>query len=210
MENPPSRSTGSQGPGSQGTGSGAALLLIDCQRDFWTPEHEAVFPGFPDAVARLLSLCRREGIEVIHVRSRFAPDRSDWMPPYRHLGSIPCVAGTEGEEVLPFAAEIEGERVFLKQTLDALQAPELVEHLHGSGTRTVLVAGLETSFCVLLTGASATQAGYWTGVVADAVADDPEIAGQRSPLEIYAGKLFFPLRLDQVSGFAAKQVVKKA
>lgn len=121
-------------------GPGATLLLIDCQRDFWTPEHEAAFPGFPDGVTQLLGLCRREGSEVIHVRSRFAPDGSDWMPPYRHLGSIPCLAGTPGEEVLPFARDIEGERVFLKQTFDALRS-------RASGRRWKSTAASSFSLC---------------------------------------------------------------
>lgn len=176
-----------------------ALLLIDCQRDFWTEEHALAFPDFPAKVAELLALCRREGIEVIHVRSRFAPDGSDWMPPYRHLGSIPCIAGSDGEAVLPFAKEREGEPVFYKQTFDALRVPELSRYLEESGKTTVLVAGLETSFCVLLTAASATQAGFWTWVVADAVADDPAISRDPSPLEIYAGKVFFPVRVGEIA-----------
>ena len=177
----------------------AVLLLIDCQQDFWTPEHAAAFPDFPTKVAGLLALCRREGIEVIHVRSRFAADGSDWMPPYRHLGSIPCIAGSDGEAVLPFAEDREGEPVFFKQTFDALRVPELVRHLERSGKTTVLVAGLETSFCILLTAASLTQAGFWTLAVADAVADDPAIPREPSPLEIYAGKVFFLVRMAEIA-----------
>lgn len=176
-----------------------ALLLIDCQRDFWTEAHALAFPDFPARVAELLALCRSHGAEVIHVRSRFAPDGSDWMLPYRQLGSIPCIAGSEGERVLPFAEELNEERIFLKQTFDALRAPELGAHLETARPEVLWVAGLETSFCVLLTAASATQAGYRTVVVEDAVADDPELGREPSPLEIYAGKAFFVTRVAELS-----------
>ena len=92
-----------------------ALLLIDVQRDFWTRGHRRAFPRFPDRVRDLLACCRRRGLEVVHVRSRFRADRSDWMPPHRVLGGVPCVAGSGGEEVLSFAAEEPGEAVFEKQ-----------------------------------------------------------------------------------------------
>ena len=165
-----------------------ALLLIDCQRDFWTGDHAAAFSDSPARVTELLAQCCRQGIEVLHVRSRFEPDGSEWMPPYRHLGAIPCIACSAGEEVLPLAEERDGEPVFLKQAFDALRLPEVVEHLESPGKTTLWVAGLESSFCVLLTAASATQAGYWVQVVEDAVADDPELRRDRSPLDPSAGK----------------------
>ncbi len=60
-----------------------ALLLVDVQQSFWPVQGRPDFPDFPANVARLLALCRSEGLEVIHVRSRFKPDKSDWMLMYR-------------------------------------------------------------------------------------------------------------------------------
>ena len=82
-----------------------ALLLIDVQVDFYGPKTAERFEAFPANVSRLLSLCREEGIEVVHLRAGFEPDRSDWMPMYTLGGSIPCIRGTAGAEVLPCARE---------------------------------------------------------------------------------------------------------
>ena len=82
-----------------------ALILIDVQRDFWTEELAKVFPDFPASVAGLLGFCRREGLDVVHLRARFKADMSDWMPTYMLKGSIPCVEGTPGVETLPFALD---------------------------------------------------------------------------------------------------------
>ena len=154
-----------------------ALLLVDVQQSFWPRGGKPGFPDFPANVARLLALCRTEGLEVIHVRSRFEPDKSDWMLMYRlrvPVSHHPCVAGQEGEKPLSFAAAEPGERVFLKQTFDALHTPDLLAYLRENDKRVLLVAGLVTSICVFFTAASAAQLGFLAAVVEDCCADRPE------------------------------------
>jgi ureidoacrylate peracid hydrolase len=150
-----------------------ALLLIDVQHDFWPDSVAATARGFPAAVERLLSSCRRLGIAVVHVHARFAPDGSDWIARYRLRGRIPCISGTEGAQPLPVAAPLPGEPVVLKHSFDAFLGTDLDALLRGAGRRFLLVAGLVTSTCVLLTAASATQLGYLVAVVADCCADHP-------------------------------------
>jgi nicotinamidase-related amidase len=163
--------------GKQRDWSHFALLLVDIQQSFWPARGKPDFPDFPANLARLLALCRAEGLEVIHVRSRFKPDKSDWMLMYRlrvpvshHL----CVAGQEGEEPVSFAASEDGELVFFKQTFDALHTPNLVPYLRENDKRVIFVAGLLTSVCVLFTAASAAQLGFLAVVVEDCCADRPE------------------------------------
>ena len=47
------------------------LLLIDVQRDFWSARMKPYFPDFAANVKKLLALCRREDLEVVHVRACF-------------------------------------------------------------------------------------------------------------------------------------------
>lgn len=150
-----------------------ALLLIDAQRDFWPETVAQSFPHFPTNTAKLLDLCRREGIEVIHLRAGFKPDMSDWMLRYKLLGRIPCVQGTPGIEPLPFARDQPGEVVIIKQTFDGFHNPQLLQHLRQQGKRFVLAAGLLTSICVLFTAISAAQSGFLVAVVDDCCADEP-------------------------------------
>jgi nicotinamidase-related amidase len=149
-----------------------ALLLIDVQRDFWSDKMQQDFPGFPANVARLLELCRGEGLDVVHLRACFKPDMSDWMVRYRLRGHVPCVEGTAGVETLPFAVEAPGEVVLVKRTFDGFHNPDLLSHLLGKGKRFLLVGGLLTSVCVFLTAASAAQLGFLVAVVEDCCADD--------------------------------------
>lgn len=154
------------------------LLLIDAQQDFWSEQVAQSFPHFPANVARLLTFCRAEGIEVVHLRARYKPDRSDWMPRYKLRGRIPCVQGTAGVETLPFARDHPGETVIIKQTFDGFHSPELLRYLRRRGKRFVLTAGLVTSVCVFLTTASAAQNGFLSAVVEDCCADRPGVHAQ--------------------------------
>lgn len=151
--------------------SSFALLLIDVQRDFWPPGMDGKFPRFHDSVARLLATCRAERIDVLHIRALFRPDGSDWMTRYRLRGSLPCIAGTPGAEPLACALELPGEPVLTKQAFDSFTNPDVDRWLKVRGKRYVLVAGLVTAVCVLLTGMTASQRGYLVAIVEDACAD---------------------------------------
>jgi len=151
-----------------------ALLLIDVQRDFWPEPVARAFPDLPARTERLLGLCRSTGIDVIHLRAAFAPDQSDWMAKYRLTGSVPCIRGTPGAEVLPCAAALPDEPVIEKRSFDGFQTLELLPLLRHRGKRFLLTAGIETSVCVLFTTATAAQLGFLTAVVEDCCADVAE------------------------------------
>lgn len=148
-----------------------ALLLIDMQHDFWPADMAEKFPDLPQNCARLLAVCRDQGIDVVHLRARFRADRSDWMPLFKFHGSIPCISGTAGVEPLPFAEEAPGETVIEKQTFDGFLQPDLAAYLQKKNKRVLLTAGLITSVCVFFTSNSAAQSGFLTVVVEDCCAD---------------------------------------
>ncbi len=152
-----------------------ALLRIDIQQDFWSKRLQQSFPDFPANVERLLSFCRDEGLDVVHLRASFKPDMSDWMPKYVLREAIPCVQGTGGDEPVPFAVETPDETIILKQTFDGFHNQELLHYLHQKSKRFVLTAGLVTSTCVFFTTASAMQKGFLTAIVEDCCADEPFI-----------------------------------
>lgn len=150
------------------------LLMVDMQNDFLTDKVRAASPLFGERVAALLAFGREQGIDILHLRAGFRNDRADWMTRYRLTGSIPCVKDTPGAAVLPFAEELAGETVIEKQTYDGFHRPELNDWLDAHAKRHILVAGLVTSVCVLLTAASAAQRGYLVSIVEDCCADTPD------------------------------------
>jgi nicotinamidase-related amidase len=173
-----------------------ALVLVDLQHDFWSEDVAATAPELPDRVSSLLAFARAERLTVVHVRARFRPDGGDWMARYRLRGRIPCIDGTPGVAVLPFAAELPGEPVVIKQSFDGFLGTDLDEVLAGRGIRAVLVAGLVTSTCVLFTAASAMQRGYRVSVVADCCSDREDV--HHATLATYPF-VFDIVRADQIT-----------
>ena len=168
-----------------------ALIIIDIQRDFWQPikrYHE--FSSFPSNVGSLLSKSRSIRLTVVHIQSCFKRDRSDWMPFYRPhgRGDVPCIEGSEG--VLPeeFAKPEPNEAVVTKQTFDGFVGTDLAKILDAHNVKGVLLAGLETSVCVLFTATSAYLRHFVPLVVSDACADEP--TRHESTLRMYTDLCF--------------------
>lgn len=183
-----------------------ALLLIDVQNDFFTPEFTTAFPDFTTNISQLLRFCRSQGLEVIHLREVFNKDGSDWLAKYRLRGRAPCVRGTTGAEVLNEAQELAGEMVFEKQTMDGFLNTQLLDYLTTNNKRFLLTAGLATSVCVLFTSASAAQIGFLVAVVADCCADYPE--AHQMVLKRYRGFLFEFINHQQISKYYQEMIAQ--
>ena len=154
-----------------------ALILVDIQHDFWQPlKGSPQAQAFPANVAALLGSARAHGLTILHTQAVFQPDRSDWMLFYRPQGrgQVPCMAGSAGAQFEPFAAPLGDEDIIQKQTFDGFAHTDLERRLRERGIKTALIAGLETSVCVLFTATSAYLRRFVPLVVADACADEPE------------------------------------
>ena len=178
-----------------------ALILVDIQRDFWRPlKDHPEFSSFPGNVETLISEARTRGLTVVHVHSAFDPDRSNWMLFYRPegRGEIPCIAGTEGTRFEGFAAPMPGEKMVEKETFDGFVGTDLGEFLEERGVKAVLIAGLETSVCVLFTATSAYLRRIVPLVVTDACADEP--SRHEAALSMYGDLCFKTVTTSQVAG----------
>ena len=157
--------------------SDIALILIDIQKDFWIPLKKFhQFLDFPNKIANLLKEGRKKGFLIIHIKSVFQPDQSDWMLFYKPegRGAIPCIKGSEGSNFTSFAYPKPFEKIIIKQTFDAFANTNLEDYLKKNKIKSVLVAGLETSVCVLFTATSAYNRQLLPLVVEDACADTPK------------------------------------
>jgi ureidoacrylate peracid hydrolase len=178
-----------------------ALVLVDIQRDFWRPlKDHPEFSSFPGNVEILLSEARSQGLTVVHVRSEFDPDRSNWMLFYRPegRGEIPCIAGTEGTRFEDYAAPMPGEKIVEKEVFDGFVGTDLEAYLKKRGVKAALISGLETSVCVLFTATSAYLRRIVPLVVTDACADEP--SRHEAALRMYGDLSFKAVTTSQVTG----------
>jgi nicotinamidase-related amidase len=176
-----------------------ALLLIDIQKDFWIPLQKFnKFLEFPNKITYLLKEGRKKGFQIIHIKSVFQPDQSDWMLFYRPegRGEIPCIKGSEGSNFTSFAYPKPFEKILIKQTFDAFANTNLEDYLKKNKIKSVLVAGLETSVCVLFTATSAYNRQLLPLVVEDACADIPK--RHETAIQMYKDLCFKTITTEQM------------
>jgi nicotinamidase-related amidase len=149
------------------------LLIIDIQRDY--------FPGGayplvePEAAAeaahKVLGRFREAGDPVIHMKHVWDAPDAEFMRP-----------GTEGIEIHPAVAPVEGEPVLEKSNPNSFLDTGLEEELRKRGADDLVVAGMMSSMCVDATVRAAADLGFSPTVVHDAcAAPDLEFNGVEVP-----------------------------
>jgi nicotinamidase-related amidase len=134
----------------------SALLVIDVQRGMFMPPAPAHRgEEVVDRIAGLLARARAGGLPVIHVQHDGGP------------GDI-LGHGKEGWQIHPGVAPQEGEPVVEKRYCSAFQDTDLQARLDAAGIRRLVVAGLQTEFCIDTTCRAAAALGYQVVLAADA------------------------------------------
>jgi nicotinamidase-related amidase len=134
---------------------GDALLIIDVQRNMFEPDpvHDAA-----TLLARLTTLvdnARRQQIPVVFIRNNGGDDDPD-------------KPGTPGWEIDPRVGPGAGEPVIDKWQSNSFAGTDLKDVLDRHGVDAVIIAGLQSEFCVYATCEGATEVGLNTIVVSDA------------------------------------------
>lgn len=136
-----------------------ALLLIDVQLGFDDLEHWGGRRNNPEAeanIARLLAGFRVANQPVIHVRHASTSPDSPLRPE------------RPGHRVKPEAEEKAGEAVVLKTVNSAFIGTDLEALLRSAEIGILVVAGVQTDYCVSTTARMAGNLGFRTVVVDDA------------------------------------------
>ncbi len=150
-----------------------ALLLIDIQNDYF-PDGRYPLVGIEAAAenaARLLAAARAAGETVVHVRHEFAmPDAPFFSP------------GTEGAQIHPSVAPLEGETVVLKHQVNAFRDTDLKAVLDAAGVEELTVVGAMSHMCIDAGVRAASDLGYKVRLAHDAAATrDQEFGGVTTP-----------------------------
>lgn len=109
------------------------LLIIDTQKGI-TNNGLYNFEAFVENVRQLIAAARENGIEVVFVR------HDDGYPPL-----------TKGEAdfaIFEAFAPRSGEKVFDKTVNSPFRETGLLEYLRGKGESSLIVAGLQTDYCI--------------------------------------------------------------
>lgn len=157
-----------------GFGERPAVLVVDMVRAYIDPS-SPLYAGVEDTVepARSVISAAREGaVPVIYTEVVFGPGGVDGGTFFRKVKPLELFVGRgEMGQILPELAPAEDELVVTKQYASAFFGTSLASTLTALQRDTVIVMGYSTSGCVRASAVDATQHGFSTVVVRDAVAD---------------------------------------
>jgi nicotinamidase-related amidase len=122
------------------------LLTVDAQKAI---VNEGLYQHdlFMSRVQELIAHARSCGVEVIHVRHDDGPGHE-------------LTPGNPGYEIHEAFRPLENELIFDKQSNSAFRGTGLLEHLRNRQEDTVIIAGLQTDYCIDAT----IKAGYEHGL----------------------------------------------
>jgi nicotinamidase-related amidase len=149
------------------TADRTALLVIDCQVDFGSPEGEMARRGMdmtaPQAalakVESLVEAARAAGVKVIFVRLLTQPGGDEAL----------CVEGTSGADFIGPQPQMD-EAVVSKTRYSAFARTGLAEQLQATGVDTVVLAGLTTECCVASSAWDGFERDFHIVIASDACA----------------------------------------
>jgi nicotinamidase-related amidase len=153
--------------------SKTALILIDIQNDYFTPDKLFIPDGarMLDCAVRLRDWARKKGIAIVHIQ-QISP------------ASAPIFAkGSNGGNIHPALEPRQGETVIEKTLPSSFDRTNLHDFLQARGISTLILAGLMTHMCLETTARGALPLGYAVIVAADACAsrDLPSYDGRVIP-----------------------------
>lgn len=144
------------------------LLVIDTQK-LITTEKLYRFDTFVSNIIELLRTARANDIEVIYVRHDDGEGQA-------------LTRGTEGFELYEAFAPTPEEKIFDKTVNSAFKGTGLLEYLRKKQETDVVLAGLQTDYCMDATVKAAFEHGFHVMVpaYANSTVDNPFMTGEKS------------------------------
>jgi ureidoacrylate peracid hydrolase len=156
----------------------AALIVVDVQNDFVSPEGSAGKRGddVGAAMAMIPNLtgfidqARKVGLTIVYIRTTHSDwtDTASWI--YRtsqKSGLSTCREGTWGAEFYDGIAPLPSERVVIKHRYSAFINTDLNTVLKARGIQSILVCGVATNVCVETTARDGYMYDYYVTMIDD-------------------------------------------
>jgi len=135
--------------------SPTVLIVIDAQVNMFDPSNPVRFAeGLLDRLIRLVGQARADRTPVVFVRNCGGPGDPD-------------APGTPGWELHPLLQPANGDLVLDKTTCDTFASTALGEELEARGATRIVIAGLQSDYCIRETTQGALSRGLQVTLVSD-------------------------------------------
>lgn len=149
--------------------SAVVLLLVDVINDLNFPQNEKLLresQKLATRIAELKARCKQAGIPTIYVNDNFGKWRSDFSEVIRH-----CLrADAPGRRMVEVLVPEQQDYVVLKPKHSAFYATPLETLLEYIGVKNVILAGITTNACVMITAGDVHVRDFALFVPSDCVA----------------------------------------
>src|SRR5581483_4933613 len=182
-----------------------ALLIVDMINALDFPGNEELVRQSSTLgrnVAALKRRCRAAGIPAIYINDNYGKWRSDFTAVIRHCDREGVPGRAMVRQVLPDA----GDYLVLKPKHSAFYATPLDTLLQYIGVDTLILAGVSSNSCVLLTASDAYVRDYKLFIPSDCVAGQ-DAEQHRKSLELM--KSNFAANIDQSATLDLQQLLSK-
>lgn len=144
------------------------LLIVDTQKAI-TNDKLYQFELFESCVKELINTARQKDIEVIYIRHDDGVGNE-------------LTKGNNGFEIYDGFKPLEGEKIFDKTVNSAFKDTGLLEYLKQKKESTIIVAGLQTDYCIDATIKAGFEHGFKMIVPANAntTVDNPYMSAEQS------------------------------
>ena len=156
----------------------AALVVVDVQNDFVSPEGSAGKRGEDVSAAMtmvpnllgLIDRARQVGLTIVYIRTTHSEwtDTPSWIYRTTQKGGLStCREGTWGAELYEGIRPLASERVVIKHRYSAFINTDLNTVLKARQIQSVLVCGVATNVCVETTARDAYMYDYYVTMIDD-------------------------------------------
>src|SRR5437773_10571968 len=156
----------------------AALVVVDVQNDFVSPEGSAGKRGEDVGAAmsmvpnllRLIDQARRVGLTIVYIRTTHSEwtDTPSWIYRTSQKDDLStCREETWGAELYEGISPLPSERMMIKHRYSAFINTDLNTVLKARGIQSVLVSGVATNVCVETTARDAYMYDYYVTMIDD-------------------------------------------
>lgn len=145
-----------------------AILVIDMLNEYLDPKGKVYCENCKSVIPniqRLLDFGREKGFPIIYMNTSLISEDEQLAKKW----GFHAIRGTWGAEIIPELKPYENEIVVRKRTYDGFYNSELELTLRSLDIQTVVVSGIHTHVCVLLTAVGAFNRGFSVIAIEDCI-----------------------------------------
>lgn len=152
----------------------SALLIIDMQKIFKDLKSEEFEKSLIPNIVKALSIARNKSIPIIHVRTLYKRNRSNWPRVALHFEKMWCEEGCWESEFIDELLPLKEELIINKCRFSAFFNTNLGGYLYESKIEHIYVAGYGTDVSIRFTAVDAYNRDILVTILKDCVLSERE------------------------------------